>query len=439
MSVELIVLLMFLSFIVLLFSGLPLVFTLGSLGIIFALFLWGPKSLFMVASQAFSVSTTYFFVAIPLYVFMADVLRHSGVIEDLYAAMYRWMGGLTGGLAMGTVLICTLMAAMTGIVGAATTAMGLIALPPMLKRGYNKNMALGPIAAGGTLGILIPPSVITIVYAQTAGESIGKMFMGGVFPGLLLSGLFITYIGIRCVFQPHLAPPPPPEEARVNWTEKFASLRTLILPSLIIFGVLGSIYFGIATPTEAAGVGAVGAIISSLVYRRFSWQVIKESCYDTLRITAMIIWVTIAARIFVSVFAAVGGIEFIKHSIAGLEINRWLILILMQLSLILYGLFLDEIGIILLTVPIYVPIIDALGFNTLWFGILFLINAQMDYITPPFGYTLFYLRGVVPEGITMGDIYRSVWPFVVLQGLTLALCMVFPDIILWLPNIMKGG
>ncbi|HDH44151.1 MAG TPA: TRAP transporter large permease subunit [Thermococcus sp.] len=439
MNVEVIIFLMLFSLIVLLFSGLPLVFTLGSLGIIFSYLLWGHKSLFMVANQAFSVATTYFFVAIPLYVFMADVLRHSGVIEDLYAAMYRWIGHIRGGLSMGTVLICTIMAAMTGIVGAATTAMGLIALPPMLKRGYKKEIALGSIAAGGTLGILIPPSVITIVYAQTAGESIGKMFMGGVFPGLLLSGLFIAYIGIRCLFQPHLAPPAPPNEVRVSWKEKFASLKALVLPSLIILGVLGSIYFGIATPTEAAGVGAIGAIISSLVYRRFNWRVIKESCYDTLRVTSMIIWITIAARIFISAFNGVGGVEFVKHTIASLPFNRWIILIIMQLSLVFYGLFLDEVGIILLCVPLYVPIIKALGFNTLWFGILFLINAQMDYITPPFGYTLFYLKGVVPKGITMGDIYRSVVPFVALQALALTLCIIFPDIILWLPNTMKGG
>ncbi len=439
MSVELIILLMLLSLIVLLFTGLPLVFTLGSLGIIFSLLLWGSKSLFMVANQAFSVATTYFFVAIPLYVFMADILRHSGVVEDLYAAMYRWVGNLRGGLSIGTILICTLMAAMTGIVGAATTAMGLIALPPMLKRGYKKEIALGSIAAGGTLGILIPPSVITIVYAQTAGESIGKMFMGGVFPGLLLSALFITYIGIRCFFQPELAPPPPPEERKVSWKEKFISLRALVLPSLIIIGVLGSIYLGIATPTEAAGVGAVGAIISSLIYRRFNWQLVKESCYDTLRVTAMIIWITIAARIFISAFDAVGGVEFVKHTVAQLPFNRWIILIIMQISLIFYGLFLDEIGIILLCAPLYVPIIKALGFNSLWFGLLFLVNAQMAYITPPFGYTLFYLKGVVPEGITMGDIYRSIVPFVLLQGLGLALCIIFPEIILWLPATMKGG
>lgn len=439
MSIELVVLLMFLTLIILLLSGLPLAFTLGSLGIIFSLFLWGPKSLFMVASQAFSVSTTYFFVAIPLYVFMADVLRHSGVIEDLYAAMHRWIGKLRGGLAMGTVLICTLMAAMTGIVGAATSAMGLIALPPMLKRGYSKEIALGCIAAGGTLGILIPPSVITIVYAQTAGESIGKMFAGGIFPGLLLSALFISYIGMRCYFQPHLAPPPPREEAAASWVEKFTSLRALILPSLIIIGVLGSIYLGIATPTEAAGVGCVCAIISALIYRRFSWQVIRDSSYDTLRITAMIIWITIAARVFISTFNGVGGVEFVEHTITALPLNRWAILIIMQLSLVLYGLFLDEIGIILLCAPIYVPIIKALGFNSLWFGLLFLINAQMAYITPPFGYTLFYLRGVVPKGINMADIYRSIIPFVALQALGLALCIIFPNIILWLPAKMKGG
>jgi tripartite ATP-independent transporter DctM subunit len=429
---------MFLSMVVFLFSGLPLAFVLGGLALGFSYFLWGHNSMLLVAVQSWGVMTSYFLVAVPLYVFMANMLQRSGIIEDLFTVAQMWFGPLRGGLAIGTIVICTLMAAMTGIVGAAVATMGILALPDMLKRNYDKRIALGAICAGGTLGILIPPSVITIVYAVTAGVSIGHMFMGGVGPGVLLSCLFIVYVVIRCWIQPELGPAPSREERRqFSWRNKLIALKSVILPVLLIVGVLGSIYAGIATPTEAAGVGCLGAIISSVIYRRLNWQNLKYSVDSTAQITAMILWITIGARCFIAVFSAVGGDELIHEFVADLALNRWIILILIQLMLIFLGLFLDEIGIILLCVPIFLPIIKSLEFNPVWFGILFLVNAQMDYITPPFGYTLFYLKGVAPEGITMGDIYRSILPFVCLQALGLGLCMVFPKIILWLPDMMK--
>ena len=438
MSIELTVLIMFVSLVVVLLTGMPLAFVLGGLAMIFSYFLWGPNSMLLVTLQGWQVMTTYSFVAIPLYVFMAVILQRSGVIEDLFTLMRMWFGPLHGGLAIGTVVICTLMAAMTGIVGAAVATMGILALPAMLNRKYDKRIALGCICAGGTLGILIPPSVITVVYAVTAGVSIGRMFMGGVGPGLLLSSLFIVYIAVRCWLRPQLGPAPSKEEReQYSLRVKLIALRAVILPVLLIIGVLGSIYAGIATPTEAAGVGCVGAIISAAIYRRLSWTNIKESVYTTAQTTAMILWITIGARCFISVFSAVGGDELVLHFVSALALNRWIILILIQLMLIFLGMFLDEIGIILLCVPIFLPIITALKFDPIWFGILFLVNAQMDYITPPFGYTLFYLRGVAPQGVTMGDIYRSIIPFVLLQALGLALCMIFPQIVLWLPTTMK--
>jgi len=437
-SIEITVLIMFVSLVVLLLTGLPLAFVLGGLAMVFSYFLWGHNSMLLVAVQSWGVMTSYFMVAIPLYIFMANILQRSGIIEDLFTAMQMWFGPVRGGLAIGTVVICTLMAAMTGIVGAAVATMGILALPAMLNRNYDKRIALGSIAAGGTLGILIPPSVITIVYAVTAGLSIGHMFMGGVGPGLLLSFLFISYIGLRSWLQPELGPAPSREERRqYSLKDKLLALRAVILPLLLILGVLGSIYAGIATPTEAAGVGSVGAVLSAAIYRRLTLENLRESVYYTARITAMILWITIGARCFISVFSAVGGDELVREFITGMGINRWLILILIQLMLVFLGLFLDEIGIILLCVPIFQPIIKALHFDPVWFGILFLVNAQMDYITPPFGYTLFYLKGVAPEGVTMGDIYRSIIPFVLLQAFGLALCMLFPEIILWLPSQMK--
>ncbi len=438
MSIELTTLIMFLSLVILLFSGMPLAFVLGGLSLALSYFMWGPASMLLVAMQSWGVMTSYFLVAIPLYIFMASMLQRSGIIEDLFNVMQMWFGPLRGGLAIGTVVICTLMAAMTGIVGAAVATMGILALPEMFRHGYDKRIALGSICAGGTLGILIPPSVITIVYAVTAGVSIGHMFIGGILPGLLLSGLFVAYIAIRCLIQPELGPAPSPEErAKYSWADKLKALKGVILPILLIIGVLGSIYAGIATPTEAAGVGCLGAILSAAVYRRLTLTNIRESVYSTAKVTSMILWITFGARCFISVFSAVDGDELIQHFVSGLEINRWLILILIQIMLIFLGLFLDEIGIILLCVPIFLPIIKALNFDPVWFGILFLVNAQMDYITPPFGYTLFYLKGVAPKGVTMGDIYRSIIPFVLLQALGLGLCMLFPQIILWLPSLMK--
>jgi tripartite ATP-independent transporter DctM subunit len=438
MNIELITLILFVALILVLFSGLPLAFALGGLALISSYFLWGPKSMLLIAVQSWGVMNSYFLVAIPLYIFMANLLQRSGIIEDLFTVMQIWFGPLRGGLAIGTIVICTLMAAMTGVVGAAVATMGILALPAMLNRKYDKRIALGAICAGGTLGILIPPSVITIVYAVTAGVSIGHMFMGGIFPGILLSALFIIYVAVRCWLQPELGPAPSVEERRkYKLVDKFVALRGVILPILLIFGVLGSIYAGIATPTEAAGIGCVGAIISAAIYRKLTWENLKESVYATAKITAMILWITIGARCFISVFSAVGGDELVTDFVTGLALNRWVILILIQVMLVFLGLFLDEIGIILLTVPIFLPIIKSLNFDPVWFGILFLVNAQMDYITPPFGYTLFYLRGVAPEGVTMGDIYRSVIPFVILQAIGLGLCMIFPDIILWLPSMMK--
>lgn len=438
MSIEIIVLIMFAALILLLLTGLPLAFVLGGLAMIFALFLWGPNSMLLVAVQSWGVMTSYFMVAIPLYVFMANILERSGIVEDLFSFMQMWFGPLRGGLAIGTIVICTLMAAMTGIVGAAVASMGILALPAMLNRNYDKRIALGSICAGGTLGILIPPSVITIVYAVTAGVSIGKMFIGGVLPGLLLSGLFISYIIIRCWLQPEMGPAPSREErAQYSWKDKIVATKTVILPVLLIVGVLGSIYAGIATPTEAAGVGCLGAVISALVYRRMTWKMLRESIFNTALVTSMILWITIGARCYISVFSAIGGDDMIKDFVLGLDVNRWYILIIMQIILVFLGMFLDEIGIILLCVPIFLPIIKSVGFDPVWFGILFLVNAQMNYITPPFGYTLFYLKGVAPEGVHMGDIYRGSFPFVILQAFGLALCMIFPQIVLYLPNMMK--
>jgi tripartite ATP-independent transporter DctM subunit len=437
MSIELITILIFGSVVVGLALGLPLAFALGGVAVVFTFFLWGPEALYMVASRTFGVMSAFILVAIPLFIFMANVLERSGSAEDLYSMMYHWMGPLRGGLAMGTVVICTLFAAMAGISGAATVTMGLIALPSMLKRHYNKNIAVGCIAAGGALGILIPPSVIMIIYALMAGVSVGKMFLGGIFPGLILATLFIVYIGIRCAFQRDLGPVVPPEE-RVGWREKLISIRAVIIPVLLVIGVLGSIFTGIASPSEAAAIGATGSLLSAAIYRRLNWKMLKEAWYRTLKLNVMIMWIVVGASLFTAAYTAIGAPELIKAILMEMPGGPWGILIGIQATFFILGMFLDPTGIVLITTPIFVPIIKTLGFDPIWFGILFVINMEMAYLTPPFGFNLFYMKGVVPKGITMGDIYRSIVPFVGLQLVGLIICMIFPQIALVLPNLVFG-
>ncbi|WP_372501167.1 TRAP transporter large permease subunit (plasmid) [Tistrella mobilis] len=427
---------MFAGLVGLMLTGLPLAFVLGGLAILFTVLLWDPAALTITVLQIFDTMRSDSLMSIPLYVMMASVLQRSGIIESLYKAMELWFNRLPGGLAIGTVIICTIMAAMTGIVGAAVAAMGILALPSMLKRGYDQRLALGTICAGGTLGILIPPSVVTIVYAVTAQVSIGQMFIGGIIPGLLLAGLYVAYIVIRSLIDPSIAPRDP---SPVAWGARIRSLRALILPFLIIIGVLGSIYAGIATPTEAAAVGVAGAIVSAAVERRLSLSMLSGAGIDTIKVTAMILWITMGAKAFVAIFTGTGGADFLLEFIRDLDANRWLVLAAMMGVLVFLGLFLDEIGIILLCVPVFLPVIQLLDFDPLWFGILFMVSAQTAYISPPFGYTLFYLKGTLPPEIGMGTVYRGIIPFILLQLVGLGLCAAFPELVLWLPRLMVAG
>lgn len=439
MSIELITFLLLASLFLLVFTGLPLAFSLGSVGIIFSYIFLGPESLFLLASRARSTMFIYVMIAVPLFMFMASILDKSGLADDLYNALSIWMGPVRGGLAMGTIVICTLMAAMSGVSAAAVLTMGVIALPAMMKRGYDKSLAMGSITAGGALGQLIPPSILMVIYGGVAGVSVGKLFMGGLFPGLLLAGLFIVYIAIRSFFQKNIAPAMPEKERReITWNQKFISLKSIILPTLLIIGVLGSIFKGIATPTEAAAIGAGGSIICSLIYRRLNWTIIIAASLNTLKSTCMVMWIMMASSVFVSFYFSVGGDDFVKETLLGMEINRWFIIFGMQAVLFVLGCLLDPAGIVMLCTPLFLPIVITLGFDPLWFGVLFIVNLEMAYLTPPFGYNLFYLKSVVPEEVSMGDIYRSVLPFVVLQMIALIICMIFPKVILWLPGLTVG-
>jgi tripartite ATP-independent transporter DctM subunit len=437
MDVIIVTVLLFGSLIIGLALGFPIAFSLAGIAALFTILMWGTEGLIMIPLNMMGAATNFILTALPLFFFMGKMLEVSGIAEDLYDTFYRWLGRVRGGLAIGTVNVCTIFAAMAGISGAATITMGLIALPSMLKRGYDKSIAMGCVMAGGALGVLIPPSVMMIIFASFTGLSVGRLFAGGVIPGLILSSLFMLYIAIRCFFRPSLGPPVPVEE-RTNWREKFISLRHVILPILLIISILGSIFSGAATPTEAAAIGAFGSIVCALVSRRLKWQVIKQTCYESLKLTVMVMWILVGAIFFSAIYTAVGGPVFMNELVIGLGVNRWVVLIGMQVVLLILGCMLDPSGIIVITTPVFYPIVLTLGFDGLWYGILFVINMELSFLTPPYGLNLFYLKSIVPEGITMTDIYNSVWPFLALQILGLALVMVFPQLALWLPEVWLG-
>jgi tripartite ATP-independent transporter DctM subunit len=437
MSIEAITLVMFGSLFFLLALGLPVAFACGSVGVIFTAILQGPAAVNLVSTRIFGLMTNYLLAAIPLFIFMACVLEKSGIIEDLYELVYQWFGALKGGVATATVMACTLLAAMVGVIGASEVTMGVIALPQMLKRGYDKFIACGSILAGGTLGILIPPSVMLIVYGLVDNSSIGRLYAGAVMPGLMLAGLFILYINVRCYINPSLGPPVPKED-RMSFGMRMKLLLRIVPAGILIFLVLGTIFTGIAAPTEAAGVGAAGAILVSALQGKLKWSGVVRAAEDTLKSSAMVMWTIFGANLFVALYVAVGGADFVQDSLLNSGLGRWGVLLLMQGILILLGAFLDWVGILMLTVPIFVPIIKQLGFDPVWFGVLFAVNLQVSFLSPPFGYALFYLAGTVgPKlGVSTHEIWWSALPFIVLQVVGLGLCMAFPDIILWLPKLL---
>lgn len=437
MSPNEILLLMFGGLTLFMLTGLPIAFVLGGLSLLFTVTLWETNAVIVLILQIFDTMKSEALLAIPLFILMACILQRSGVIEDLYKAMALWFGRIRGGLAIGTVIICVVMAAMTGVVGAAVTAMGILALPEMLRRGYKPELALGTICASGTLGILIPPSVLTIVYAVTAQISIGQMLIAGIVPGLILASLYIMYIVVIGWLRPQWVPL---EEgfSAAPWSDKLRALKALIYPSMLILMILGSIFFGIATPTESAAVGVAGAMIPAAIKRHLSLDMLRVCGVDTLKATSMILWITLGAKAYVAIFTGLGGADTLLEFIKGLDVDRWLILGAMMLILIFLGTVLDELGIILLTVPVFLPIVRLLGFDELWFGVLYAITIQMGYISPPFGYTLFYIKGTLPPHIGMGMVYRGIVPFFILQFIGLLICAAWPDLVTFLPRLMTS-
>ena len=428
-------LIMLVLFIAALTSGVPIGFALGGTAAIAALFLIGPQYLNTMMATSVSLQINWVLVATPLFIVMAMVLDKAGIIADLFETAYKWSGPLRGGLAVAVVLSCTVFAACTGIVAGAIVAMGLIALPIMMKYNYDNDIALGSILAGGTLGQLIPPSCMIVLYGAVTGVSVGKMFAAAFICGPILSSLYLSYILIRSFIKKDLCPSLPPED-RATWKEKLVSLSRVILPILLILLVLGSIFSGAATPTEAAAVGALGAIICAAVRGRLNFITIKEATIGTIKMCGMIGWILLGSLFFASVFNAVGGGVLVENMITAMPGGSMGALALMLIILFIMGMLIDVVAIVVIAAPLFLPIILHLGFDPTWFGLLFMVLLQMGYISPPFGWSLFFLKGVTPEGIKMSDVYHSSWAFLGLQAIGVAIFVIFPEVVMWLPNIV---
>lgn len=437
-SPELITVLMFVGLLIGLFMGHPLAFVLGGLAVIFGLLGWGPSVFYIFMNRIWGTMDNYVLLAIPLFIFMAQLLDRSGVAEDLFEALRYLMGQTKGGIALAVIAVSTVFAACTGIIGASVVTMGLLAIPMMRKYGYDEELSYGAICAGGTLGILIPPSIMLVIMASQATLSVGKLFAGAVFPGFILSALYMGYIAIRCSLKPELGPPISREERAgvTNAQVAMMVLKSLVPPMILILGVLGSIFFGVATPTEASGVGAFLAFLMVIAYRKFSWQGFYEAVMQTAKTTTMVIMILCGATCFTGVFLGIGGGDVVTSFVMGLGLGKWGTFWVMMAIVFLLGMFIDWIGIVLICFPLFLPIAKQLGFDPIWFVIMMAVNLQASFLTPPFGYALFYIKGVDPEGIDIRKVYKGIIPFVILMVIGLLICASFPGAIMWLPNLL---
>jgi len=436
MTYHMIALLMFSSMMLMLLTGQRVFGAIGFVAAIAALFLWGEGGSEMAFSAAMKLMKWYPLLTLPMFIYMGYMLSESKIADDLYHMFHVWMGPLPGGLAIGTIGLMVIISAMNGLSVAGMAIGATIALPELLRRGYDKVMVTGVIQAGSSLGILVPPSVVLVLYGMIARQPVGQLWLAGVLPGLMMASLFVVYIVIRCKMQPDLGPVLPKEERQVSWGEKFRLLRAGILPLLIFFSMTGLFLMGVTSLVESSAVGAVAATIAALVKRRLNGKVMEEVIRKTLAVSCMFMWIILAALCFGAVFDGLGAVKSIEYLfVEKLDLGPWEILILMQLSYLLMGMFLDDTAMLVIVAPLYVPLVGELGFNLVWYGVLYTITCQIAYMTPPFGYNLFLMRAMAPPEITLGDIYRSITPFVVVMIVGLAMVMIFPEIAMWLPDL----
>ncbi|MQX35064.1 TRAP transporter large permease subunit [Roseospira navarrensis] len=422
------------SIFLLLLTGLPLAFTTGMVALVFTFGWFGPNALPLVTSRVFGFITEYSLVAVPMFVFMASLLDRSGIAKDLFNGMRVLAGRVPGGVAVQTLVVAFFLAAMSGIIGGEIVLLGLLALPQMLRLGYNKHLSIGVVCAGGSLGTMMPPSIVLIIYGLIASVSIADLFTAAITPAVILMLCYMAYVLSRCFWDPSMGPPMPEEEANMPWRDKLREMRHIILPAIVAFMVLGSIYGGVASVTEAAAMGVSGVLIGIMIRREFSLTLMQQAVTQTINTCGMIIWIGVGAATLVGVYNLMGGNRFVSGTILGLDMAPVFILMVMMLILLILGLFLDWIGIAMLCLPIFVPIVQQLGYDPIWFGILFAVNMQVSFLSPPFGPAAFYLKGVAPPDISLSDIYRAVLPFIAIQIVVLALLLFQPNVAMWLVN-----
>jgi len=438
MSIELISILMLASFVVLiLILGMPIGFATGLIGVVFCTSFADINSLAIVTFRTYGFVNSYILLSVPMFLLMASILDKSGVAHDLYDALKIWAGGVPGGVGVMTLIAASVMAAMTGIIGGEVILLGLVALPQMLRLGYDRKLAIGIVCAGGSLGTMIPPSLVLVFYGLTTSTSIGDLFVASTIPGIMLAILYIIYVLIKCGLDPRLGPPAPAEVRNISVGLKFAALSKVILPLLIIFSVLGSIYTGITSVSEAAAMGVVGVVVAAAIRRTLNYTMVRDSLFTTMSTCGLLIWLSIGANAMVGVYNLLGGITYLKSVMVGLPFAPLGIICFMLLILVLLGCFMDWFSIMLLTMPVFAPVVISLGYDLIWFGILFNITMQIGYLSPPFGQAAFYLKSVTPPDISLNEIFNSMWPFMGLQFIGLVLVMLIPDISLGLGRLLR--
>jgi tripartite ATP-independent transporter DctM subunit len=440
MDSQTLALLMFPALFLLMFLGFPVAFALMSVAFAFGLMGFKFQALmFQFTGKVDSVASNFVLAAVPLFVFMGSMLERSGIAEKLFEAVHLWTRRLPGGLAIGTVIMCIIFAASTGVIGATEAVVGLLAIPPMLKHGYDKPLICGTICAGGSLGTIIPPSVVVVVLGPVADVSIGDLLVGMLIPGLALAMGYILYLFLTCLLRPERGPRVAPSSDDPTFREKLLlSAKALVPPLLMIFAVLGSIFFGWAAPTEAAGIGALASVVLVIGYGRFAWRSVGQALMKTLTVTCMIMLILLAGSLFTGTFVALGGMGLIRSLIASIDMGAWGVLFLALAVVFTAGFFLEWISIILIFVPIFLPLVKAFGFDPLWFCMLVLLMIQTSYLTPPMAPAIFYLRGISPPEITLQHMYRGVVPFIVIQLFVTALIIIFPEMATWLPSQLLG-
>jgi tripartite ATP-independent transporter DctM subunit len=437
MGIAAISLLMLAAFLLLIIVlGMPIAFATGLIAVVFCAAFADLDSLAIVTFRTYGFVNSYVLLSVPMFLMMASILDKSEVAHDLYDALKIWAGRVPGGVGVMTLIAASVMAAMTGIIGGEVILLGLVALPQMLRLRYDSKLAVGIVCAGGSLGTMIPPSLVLVFYGLTTSTSIGDLFLASSIPGVILALIYIAYVLIRCGINPGLGPPAPPEIRNIPLKAKFAALSKVLLPLAIIFSVLGSIYSGLTSVSEAAAMGVAGVIIAAAIRRTLNWKMLRDSLYTTMSTCGLLIWLSIGANAMVGVYNLLGGIAYLKSIMTGLPLDPIGVILIMMVIFLILGMFMDWFSIMLLTMPIFAPTVTALGYDLIWFGVLFNITMQVGYLSPPFGQAAFYLKSVAPPEISLNHIFVSMLPFIGLQIVGLVVVLLIPDVAMFLPKLL---